>query len=282
MSTTALETLPDFDTTLSPETYRKIRELVHQRAGIAIPAGKEALVASRLRRRLKACGIATIPEYLDLVARDSTGTELRAMIDVLTTNKTSFFREEAHFRYLAERVLPEARSSRRLRLWSAGCSTGQEPYTTVICLAETLSDFGSWDIRILATDISDRVLAEAKAGRYPRHSLEGLDDAIVRKYFSSEADGSEPVYVAKPILRKPIRFARLNLMAQWPMKGPFDVIFCRNVMIYFDKPTQERLVNRFHALLRPGGHLLIGHSESLTGLDHPYEYIAPATYQRKS
>ncbi|MDQ7006661.1 MAG: protein-glutamate O-methyltransferase CheR [Acidobacteriota bacterium] len=282
MSTAVSEAPITLDTKLSPGDYERIRALIHKHAGIAMPDGKEALVASRLRQRLKACGISTIPEYRDFVTRNPESHELRAMIDVLTTNKTSFFREEAHFRYLAEVVVPEAQASRRLRLWSAGCSTGQEPYTTVICLAESLRDFQQWDIRILATDISDRVLAEAKAGRYPRHTLDGLDESLVRKYFQAEKNQGEWVYVANPILRKPVSFARLNLMARWPMKGPFDAIFCRNVMIYFDKPTQEHLVNRFHDLLRPGGHLLIGHSESLTGLDHPYESIAPATYRRKA
>lgn len=273
----ALLASPDLDET----QFRRVVDLLYKHAGIALSDGKQALVAARLRTRMRACSLPEFGAYLDFVSSERSGNELRRMIDVLTTNKTSFFREEVHFQFLRETIVPELDQNRRsLRIWSAGCSTGQEAYTIVMVLRETLKQYSTWDFRLLATDLSDRVIEQARQGVYERKALGDVSDQLLRKHFVPIKDSQYDEWQVKPELRKPISYAHLNLMGDWPMSGPFDVIFCRNVMIYFDKPTQEKLVNRFHELLGPGGYLLIGHSESINGLDHPYEYIQPATYRK--
>lgn len=200
------------------------------------------------------------------------------MIDALTTNKTSFFREEKHYQFFRENILPGL-CEKRLRIWSAACSTGEEPYSIAIQLAESLLDFRSWDIRILATDISTNVLERARSAVYPEEVLAPVPPLWRKKYFIPE-EGVESSWKVRPEITKLVSFARLNFLDRFPMRGPFDVIFCRNAMIYFDKKTQETLVNRFYDLLAPGGYLLIGHAESLNGSDHNYKYIQPATYQK--
>ncbi len=258
---------------LSPDDFQRVRRIAYERAGLAIPAGKEGLVRSRLSKRLRERRIPAFRTYLDTVEQEQ-GEELVRLIDILTTNKTDFFREPAHFDFLVDHVVPGVvASGRPLRIWSAGCSTGEEPYTLSMLLRETLP--ARYDFRILATDISTQVVAAAKRGTYPAQQLSDVSPQRQQRFFTSASDGSATVTAE---LRAPISFAHLNLMANWPMSGPFDVIFCRNVMIYFDKPTVTRLVNRFHALLAPGGHLFIGHSESLTAIEHRYRYVQPAVY----
>jgi chemotaxis protein methyltransferase CheR len=201
-------------------------------------------------------------------------------VDAISTNKTSFFRESAHFDYLRLHVLPELLASGRpLRFWSAGCSSGEEPYSLAILLHEMASDLDRRDVRILATDISTAMLARARAGVYDTAALADLPDAALRRYFV-RAPGATERHRVGPRVASVVRFARLNLIGEWPMRGPFDVIFCRNVMIYFDRPTQARLVRRFHELLAPHGQLLVGHSESLTSLEHRFRYVQPAVYAR--
>ncbi len=268
---------PDLDET----QFRRVVDLLYKHAGIALNDGKQALVAARLRKRMRACSLPEFGEYLDFVSAERSGDELRRMIDVLTTNKTSFFREEIHFQFLRETIVPELDQGRRsLRIWSAGCSTGQEAYTIVMVLRETLKQYAAWDFRLLATDLSDRVIDQARQGVYERKALGDVSEELLRRHFVPIKNSQYDEWQVKPELRTPVSFAHLNLMGDWPMSGPFDVIFCRNVMIYFDKPTQEKLINRFHDLLGPGGYLLIGHSESINGLDHAYQYIQPATYRK--
>jgi chemotaxis protein methyltransferase CheR len=258
---------------LSAEDFRRVRTLAYERAGLAIPNGKEGLVRSRVSKRLRERRIATFRAYLDLVEQEN-GEELVRLIDLLTTNKTDFFREPAHFEYLMQQIVPQVLASRRpLRIWSAGCSTGEEPYTLSMLLLEQLP--ARYDFRILATDISTQVVAAAKRGAFSDQQLRDVSAARRHRFFTSNPDGSGTVTQE---LRAPISFAHLNLMAHWPMSGPFDAIFCRNVMIYFDKPTVTRLVHRFHGLLGAGGHLFIGHSESLTAIEHSYRYVQPAVY----
>jgi len=260
---------------LSPDDFQRVRKIAYERAGLAIPAGKEGLVRSRVSKRLRERRIAKFSTYLDAVEQEN-GEELVKLIDLLTTNKTDFFREPAHFDFLLQRVVPEVvASGRPLRIWSAGCSTGEEPYTLSILLREHLP--ARYDYRILATDISTQVVAAAKRGTYSAQQLSDVSAPYRQKFFTPAADGSATVTAE---LRAPISFAHLNLMANWPMSGPFDVIFCRNVMIYFDKPTVTRLVDRFHALLAPGAHLFIGHSESLTAIEHKYRFVQPAVYAK--
>jgi chemotaxis protein methyltransferase CheR len=259
------------DSELGAAHFREISGIVYDVAGIQLPPGKEGLVRSRLAKRLRARGLDTYDAYLALV-RDPSGGELAEMIDALTTNKTNFFRESAHFDFLRAHVLPNVRGS--LRLWSAGCSTGEEPYTLAMLLRDTVPD--RCDAKILATDISRRVLAQAKAGTYPEAVVDDVPADLRRRHFRQHAQGWE----VAPHLRSLISFAPLNLMGKWPMRGPFDAIFCRNVMIYFDRQTQQRLVQRFHELLAPGGYLFVGHSESLNSMSHGFTYVQPAVYRR--
>ena len=271
-STEPLPSAPD----LSPEDFRRVRQIAYERAGLAIPAGKEGLVRSRLSKRLRERRIGSFSAYLNAVAADSNGEEMVKLIDLLTTNKTDFFREPAHFDYLLAKVMPAIMAARKpLRIWSAGCSTGEEPYTLSMLLKESLPE--RYDFRILATDISTRVVAAARKGEYTDEQLSDVSRERQVRWFAKSSPGHA---TAVPELRAPISFAHLNLMATWPMTGPFDVILCRNVMIYFDKPTVTRLVNRFHDLLAPGGHLFIGHSESLTAIEHRYRYVQPAVYAK--
>ncbi|MDZ7630648.1 MAG: protein-glutamate O-methyltransferase [Gemmatimonadaceae bacterium] len=271
-TTASLTSAPD----LSSDDFRRVRRIAYERAGLAIPPGKEGLVRSRVSKRLRERRIATFSAYLDTVEAEGNGEEMVALIDLLTTNKTDFFREPAHFDFLREQIVPVVASTGKpLRIWSAGCSSGEEPYTLSMVLRESLPP--RHDFRILATDICTKVIATAKQGTYTAQQLGDVSPERRRKWFTATGDGGATVTAE---LRAPISFAHLNLMATWPMNGPFDAIFCRNVMIYFDKPTVTRLVNRFHQLLAPNGHLFIGHSESLTAIDHSYRYVQPAVYAK--
>jgi chemotaxis protein methyltransferase CheR len=279
MATSQAPPRPPGEAALSPAQFSRIVELLHAHCGIRMREGKEGLVRARLAKRLRATGAENFEDYLELVTRDPARTEFREMVDVLTTNKTSFFREAAHFDFLQDTVLPACPGP--IRLWSAGCSTGEEPYTLAMLLRESLPDASAQRARILATDISHRVLATAKAGVYSREALAEVPPAVVQKYWRRAADSADGARLeALPSLRSLVQFGRLNLMEPWPMRGPFDAILCRNVMIYFDKATQQALVERYWAMLRPGGYLFVGHSESLTGLTHRFRYVQPAVYVR--
>ncbi len=265
---------------LTDADFRRVAELARQTAGINLQRGKEGLVRARLARRLRALGLASFDDYLSLVSSERSPVELKEMVDALTTNKTSFFREPQHFDYLRQKLLPaHVAAGTAPRIWSAGCSSGEEPVTLAVVLHECLPEALLRRSRILATDISARVLERAKEARYPAEQLAELPRDVVRRHFVP-APGGATWQVAEPV-RRMIHFARLNLMGQWPMQGPFDAVFCRNVMIYFDKPTQGRLVRRFWDMLSPGGHLFVGHSESLTGLDHEFRYVQPAVYVKE-
>jgi chemotaxis protein methyltransferase CheR len=266
------------EATLSPAHFERIVALLHAHAGIRMRAGKEGLVRARLTKRLRVLGLSDFDQYLDLVEREPSRREFTEMVDALTTNKTSFFREQAHFDFLQHEVLPSRPGP--IRLWSAGCSSGEEPYTLAMILRETLTEPSARQAKILATDISHRVLATAKAGIYPAESLDEAPRGYVQKYWRPASGGGAPRLEAGPALRSMIQFGKLNLMEKWPMRGPFDAILCRNVMIYFDKATQQTLVQRYWELLRPGGFLFVGHSESLTGLSHRFQYVQPAVYVR--
>ncbi len=266
------------EASLSSAQFERIITMLHEHCGIRMRAGKEGLVRARLAKRLRLLGLSDFDSYLDIVVRDPSKREFTQMVDVLTTNKTSFFREQAHFDFLQDTVLPAI--AHPVRLWSAGCSSGEEPYTLAMLLNETLSQPAARSARILATDISHRVLATAKAGVYGAEGLSEVPRAVLQKYWRAEPSSNGAHFEALPALRDMIQFGRLNLMESWPMRGPFDAIFCRNVMIYFDKATQQALVERYWALLRPGGYLFVGHSESLTGLEHRFRYVQPAVYVR--
>ncbi len=240
---------------------------------------KKTLVQARLTKRLRSLGMAGFDEYLSLVDSRQAGRELGRMIDVLTTNKTSFFREVEHFKYMEKEILPKLKSN-RMRFWSAACSSGEEPYSIAISLMEKLRGVESKDVLILATDISSRMLEKVKGAVYSEENIRDLPKAFLHKYFIKVQKNPSVFYKVKDNVRSIVRVAWLNLMENWPMKGSFNVIFCRNVMIYFDRPTQEKLINRFYDYLEPGGHLFVGHSEGLSGVKHNFNYVKPATYRK--
>ena len=265
---------------LSEKQFSKISQLVHKICGINLQHGKEELVKARLLKRIKLLNLNGFEDYLKYIENDHTGQELNQMIDLLTTNKTSFFREPNHFDYLRLQVFPRLMNAKKIRIWSVGCSSGEEPFSIAILLREYLPDIDQMDVRILATDISTRVLTKAREAIYSSESLQSIPKSLLNKYFTRDQNISSSNYKVKDHIRKMIRLARLNLMENWPMSGPFDIIFCRNVMIYFDKPTQQALNNRFWNILKSDGYLFIGHSESMMGLKHRFQYLHPAIYQK--
>jgi chemotaxis protein methyltransferase CheR len=246
---------------LTDAEFARIQRLLKERSGIDVGAGKRMLVYGRLTRRLRALKLARFADYLQLID-DPESEESRAFLNALTTNVTELFREEHHFEMLRSRIAPElvAAGAKRLRIWSAGCSAGDEPYSIALTLAR-LPSLSDCDVKILATDIDSDILAQAKAGVYPIEKVAALK-AEYRSYFSRGIGKQEGLARVNERLKNMITFKELNLHGAWPMQGPFDVIFCRNVVIYFDAPTRERLVRRFVSLLRPGGYLFMGHSES--------------------
>ena len=270
---------------ISDAEFRQLREFIYRHTGIALSDHKRALVYSRLGRRLRHHGLETFAEYYALLTeQDTEGEELVEMINCITTNKTDFFREPHHFRFLTERVFPEVRAragaSRRLRFWSAGTATGEEAYTLAITVREAFAPAEGWDIRILATDIDTRVLAHAEHGEYTAEQAERIPAPLLQRYFYQGEGANAGRVQAKATLKELIRFRRLNLMdEQWPMRGPFDAIFCRNVIIYFDRSTQRRLIDRMTQLLRPDGYLLLGHSESLIDASGRLRHMSQSVYQ---
>lgn len=266
---------------LNKEQFAQISRLVYQFSGINLPFGKEGLVKSRLTKRLRALGLNTFEQYLHYVKQDQSRQELVTMVEALTTNKTGFFREAQHFTYFREQIIPRLRTLKgKIRMWSAGCSSGEEPFSIAMTLSEALPDLRRRDVRILATDISTPMLKIAREAIYEYEALEGVPAHFLQKYFTCIRVRPSRAYQLKEHIRNLVRFARLNLIQPWPMKGPFEVIFCRNVMIYFDKSTQQRLIHRFWELLAPGGYLLVGHSESLGVLEHRLHYVQPSVYRK--
>jgi chemotaxis protein methyltransferase CheR len=240
------------------------------------------MVYGRLARRLRALGLTTFADYLSLVEQPDS-PETGTFINALTTNVTEFLRERHHFDFLAQRVLPQLRKElprgRRLRIWSAGCSTGEEPYTMAMVLRES-GELAGWDVRILATDIDSDVLGFASAGVYPAERAERIPTAWRERHFERQLAGGSRRYQARPHLRSLITFKRLNLLEGWPMKGPFDAIFCRNVIIYFDNPTKLALIRRFHQMLGAGGFLFLGHSESLASAGLEFDNCGRTAYRK--
>jgi chemotaxis protein methyltransferase CheR len=270
----------EYDATdLKPQQVQRISELVYRAAGINLKHNKEALVRARLMKRLRCLGIHRVADYLDLIENDPGGEEIGCLIDVMTTNKTSFFREMEHFSFLRDSVLPQLTAS-RLRFWSAACSSGEEPYTLAIVLREHLAGIDAKDVRILATDISRCVLEKARQAVYPQAVVQEAPLPQYRKYFVSANHGRSGVVRIAAEAQKLVRLGYLNLMEPWPMKGGFQEIFCRNVMIYFDKPTQRRLFDRYADLIADGGHLFIGHSESLFKVCDRFTLIGRTIYRK--
>ena len=253
----------------------RISKLMYRHAGISLADHKQYLIQGRLQKRMAKLGL-ELPAYADLVEHDDT--ERGICTDLLTTNHTAWMREPAHFVDFAERVLTgvaERPAPRRLRIWCAAAASGEEPYSIALTIAKAMTGTGEWDVAVLATDISSRALGKTREGVYSEERIACLERADRQRYLRPTGTGE---FRVSDELRRMVHPASLNLMEPWPMKGPFDVIFCRNVMIYFDRPTQERLVNRMAQLLAPGGTLYVGHSESLSGIQHPLSTHGPAIY----
>lgn len=263
---------------LSPREFDQISELAFQQCGIDLRRGKQELVQARVGKKIRQGQFGSFKEYYRHVENDPTGQELVALLDALTTNFTSFLREAAHFEFLRKTILPGI--SGPIRIWSAACSSGEEPFTIAFSLLEELGISRASRIKILASDLSKRMLEAASRGTYPAERFSDCPQDWRGKYLLRGTGSSEGWYRVKPAVRSLIEFRRLNLMETFHPPNLFQVIFCRNVMIYFDKPTQEQVVNRLAGCLEPGGYLLIGHSESLTGLNHPYDYVKPAVYRK--
>lgn len=262
-----------------------IRGLVYERSRINLTPDKRQLVSARLGKRLRATNLPTVTDYCRLLQSPAAREELSHLIDAISTNHTFFFRESAHFDFLRQRAVPElqARAAAerwsRLRVWSAACSTGEEPYSIAITLADLLGPQWPWQIE--ATDISHRVLEKAAAGIYDREGVSRLPPPTSRNHFQRGVGPQEGNYRVKAALRQHVRFQQLNLLeGEPPFNEPFQLIFCRNVMIYFDARTQEELVTRLTRWLVPGGYLFVGHSETLTHLPHTLQPVQPAVYQK--
>ncbi|MBI5664672.1 MAG: protein-glutamate O-methyltransferase [Nitrospirae bacterium] len=277
-----------FKASLSEKDFRRLSEFIHKECGIKMPEVKKVLLEARLRKRLRALGMHSYTEYCDyLFSPEGTRDELIHMIDVVTTNKTDFFREAGHFDYLVQTALPElirlygANIRRTYTLWSAGCSTGEEPHTLAMVLSEFAQRQHGFYFSILATDISTKVLEHARRGIYKEEVTEPVPMAMKMKYLLKGKDNNKGLVRVGPQLRSLITFRRLNFMAgDFGMSGPVDIIFCRNVIIYFDRPTQEKLLNRFARHLIPGGYLFMGHSETLNGLAVPLVCAGPMVYRK--
>ena len=276
-----IETLRD----LTAEEYELFRQLVYQHSGINLGGQKMQLVRARLGKRLRQGGFRSFRAYYEYVRKDASGRELCAVIDAIATNTTHLFREKQHFDFLGQVLRDWAsdevwrRRRHDVRIWSAACSSGEEPYSIAMTAHDALCTYTGIEVKILATDISTNVLERAEQGTYEQHRLGTVPESFRRRYFTAAGQGLMRVV---PELRRMITFARLNLIAgNFPFRYPFDLIFCRNVMIYFDRATQATLVNHLAEHLRPGGYLLIGHSESLNSISHPLTYVRPTIYQRR-
>jgi chemotaxis protein methyltransferase CheR len=264
--------------TMSHKDFSRLKEFIYKECGINIIDAKKAMLEARLHKRLRKLDLTSFSRYCDyLFSPKGIEEELTHMIDQITTNKTDFFREPAHFDYLRRKVLPElSRSRSAIAAWSAGCSSGEEPYT----LAMVFKEFGC-NFAILATDISTKVLDKARLAVYDEERVDPISPELKRKYLLASKDKVKRLYRITPELRAHVKFRRLNFMdGDFDFGEPLDIIFCRNVIIYFDKPTQERLLRKFYKCLAPDGYLFMGHSETLFGMDVPLIQAAPTIYRK--
>jgi len=281
---------------LTDSDFELFRKVIYEKSGISLNDSKKELLRTRLRSRLERDGYPSYRSFLNEVKADTSGKTIIILLDAISTNLTSFYRESGHFDFLRS-VLPGWIAAKRkandlsFRIWSAGCSSGEEPYTLAFIMLEMLGEgIDHWDIKILGTDLSTDILRRAMDGKYDVEKLKELPTLVRDRYFVRETGDvvtksgkilrNRPLVRIVPEVREMVTFRRLNLMESFPFKRQFDFIFCRNVMIYFDKQTQGVLVNKFANFLREGGYLFIGHSESLTGLKHNFKYIQPTVYQK--
>ncbi len=276
--------VPDGEFPFTWADFRQIAELVHSEAGIVLTEAKVNLVYSRLAKRLRIIGLRTFREYCALIQGAEGVDERQAMIAAMTTNVTRFFRESHHFDYLRMRVLPEllenARRGAKVRVWSAGCSSGEEAYSIGLTILDLEPSATDMDVRILASDIDPEMLRRGNTGIYHAKQMGDIPPEMRRRWFRQVVGTSGDLEVGEE-LRDLVRFRELNLLREWPMKGHFDIIFCRNVMIYFDDDTQNSVWSRFAQILNPGGTLCIGHSERILATLHPFDLVGQTIYQRQ-
>jgi len=277
----SLKTMND----LTDIVFEKYKIFIFRESGINLSDEKRELLRTRLLKRLQVCGFTSYSDYLRRVQQDPK--ELVCMLDAISTNLTSFFREPKHFEFLNSKLLPDLllkkrkANSQKIRVWSSGASTGEEPYSLMMTILEHIDKPMVWDIKLLGTDINTEVLAKARDGVYTLEKLKTVPSGIKHKYFQNGRGNSQGLSRVKDSVKKLIYFKRLNLMDErYPFSGPFDFIFCRNVMIYFNRQTQEKLVNRYYDYLSKGGCFFIGHSESLTGIQHKFSYVQPTIYRK--
>ncbi len=263
------------------ETFDRLRGLVYDKSGISLGEQKRELVCARVGKRMRALGLEDYREYFSFLIEDDSGTEVVELLDVISTNVTHFFREPRHFEVLGELLRQwEEAGQRRFRIWCAAGSSGEEPYTIAMTVLESLRDPS--DARILATDISTRVLEKARRGVYEGRHVEKIPPALLGRYIERGHGEDEGLYSVREPLRRMTTFGRLNLsMHPYPLKGPLDVIFCRNVMIYFDNKVRHEVLQNMHELLKPGGYLMVGHAESLTGLVSEFKSVMPSVYIKR-
>ena len=280
------DSLLDNEFSLSDREFNEIRVVVKKLTGISIGDSKRQLVYRRIAKRLKATNINTFQGYLDYL-KNGDPSEHEHFANAVTTNLTSFFREKHHFDFLAKTIIPEIEASKgnsgkRLRIWSAGCSTGEEPYSIAITLRESLKNLNDWDAKVLCTDLDSAVLNTCRAGEYSLQRAENIPTDQLRRWFKKSQAQDVVQLKVKPALLELLTFRQLNLMDDWPMRGLFDVIFCRNVIIYFDKPTQRVLIDRYADILEAGGYLILGHSESLFSVTDRFSLIGKTIYRKKT
>lgn len=266
----------------STRDFNELRQLVKELVGIDLNEGKEDMVYGRLTRRLRALNLTSFKDYIHLLKQDPDGEEVSHFVNSMTTNLTAFFRESHHFEHLKNSVLPHLmkinKGSRRIRIWSAGCSSGEEPYSIAMTVAETMPP--GWDVKILATDMDSNMIDIGSRGVYDESRLAGIEERSLKKWFTKGTGGNNGMVRAKPQLRDMITFKRLNLMHAWPIKGPLDVIFCRNVIIYFDAETKAALIDRYFDLLADHSTLFVGHSETLFGVTSRAKLVGKTIYEK--
>lgn len=271
---------------LSTSHFNRISAIAYDKWGLHLSEKKVQLVSTRLGKFIRKSRFKDVGAYIDHIEQNASPADLLELFDMLSTNVTSFFRERQHFDYLErEFYTPLARGNlttpgRRIRLWSAACSTGPEPYSMAIQALDLLPDIDRWDFKILATDLATSAVQKAKEGVYPRDMVENLPKGMLKKHFEPVTVSGVPSYRVSERVRSLVSVGQLNLMEDWPMKGPFDVIFCRNVMIYFDQPTKAKLVGRMADLLRPGGIFAVGSAESISNLGSALRTVQPSMYVR--
>jgi len=276
--------IPDAQDSLSQADFKRLAEFIHGYSGIKMPPTKKTMLEGRLRRRLREHRMGSFSEYCDyLFKQDGIESEAIHLIDVVTTNKTDFFREPAHFDFMVDKALPGfvKEGRRQLRIWSSACSIGAEPYTIAMLLEEFCQQQRGMDYSIFGTDLCTQVLAEALMGIYPASMIEPVPVALRQRHVMVARDRARAVVRMAPHLRSKLSLARVNLMdAKYAAPRDFDMIFCRNLLIYFDKPTQAAVLQRLCTHLRPGGYLFLGHSETIVGVDLPVRTVSGTVFQR--